>query len=252
MQELTSTPGKARKVLEYVLATNYVNTDNVGLGVYGGVAVISRELDNDLWFIDITQEVKTQPDTIIPVTSPKGIFVTDDGFLYLLEGSELVKYDVDWNNHTISNRQVIVSALEDPQHVRVYNNEIYISDWGLSHRIKVYDMNGVFKRFIGPVGKQQFGFFNKSIMYKPSGFDFVGDEVWVGMQDSYPKRIGIYDALSGDVIRVIYGGPKYGGQGKLDSNNKSRLFYLHSNRGDKAGIEFSLDWNTGTYEVVSI
>ena len=51
-------------------------------------------------------------------------------------------------------------------------------------------------------------------------------------------------AADGKLVRAFYGPSEYGGGGKLDPTDKTK-FYFH-------GMEFRLDWDKGTDQLVSV
>ena len=74
--------------------------------------------------------------------------------------------------------------------------------------------------------------------------------LWVAEAETYPKRLGQWDAASGAFVRAWYGPPKYGGGGAIDPHDRRRLYYAEHDRG--GGIAFDLDWATGGSKVRSI
>ena len=185
------------------------------------------------------------------VESPRGLF-TDGNYLYVLSDARLLRYDVDWTSGRLANEtEVIASDLEDPRRVKRIaapngGNEWYISDWGSSHQVKVFDEQGTLRRAIGAPGGPQLGLYDETRMAEPLGFDVTPDgKLWVAEASPLPKRISRWDATGtdGDAFdRAWYGPPKYGGGGSLDPADSTRFYYAAW----EGTLEFELDWEAGT------
>ena len=142
--------------------------------------------------------------------------------------------------------QVVVGAgLEDPQHVALDRaGNLYISDRGTSHQVKVFSGEGQPLRAIGNPGAPKAGPYDRLHMNNPNGLTIdENDHLWVAETDFSPKRVSVW-TLDGKLVRAFYGPAQYGGGGTLDPKDKTRFYYT--------GMEFKLDWKAGTDEPVSI
>ena len=235
----------------YTLAVN--DDANVkGMAVYNEIAAVSLPLMNEIVFFDYPNRTVLRT---VPVTSPRGMYVTEDEMLYVVEGTEVVRYDARFDTGALAQRTVIVaSGLEDPQGLTIHNDEIYVTDWGSSHQVKVFDMNGVLLRTIGSPGGPQIGLYDESGMGYPRGIAVDSrNRLWVAEKHKVPKRISRWDALTGAFDRAWYGPPKYGGGGMLDPYDQTRFYYSQSGKDDKMrGYEFEIDWAAGTSHVSRI
>ena len=143
---------------------------------------------------------------------------------------------------------VLTRDLENAQTVVVDEaNSIYVSDWGNSHQVKVFDEGGKFVRAIGTAGAPKAGVYDSNHMNNPTGLTIVPGEspqLWVAESDLQPKRLSVWDTQTGKLVRAFYGPGRYGGGGSLDPQDKTRFYY--------DGMEFKLDWKTGASVPVNV
>ncbi len=223
-----------------------------GIAVFDQYVAVSLYLLNEIVFFDYPNRTVLKS---VPVTSPRGMYVTEDQTLYVLEGTEVVRYDAHFAAGDLTGRTVVVaSGLEDPQGLTIHNDELYVTDWGTSHQVKVFDLNGVLQRTIGSPGGPQIGLYDETGMAYPRGIAVDGrNQLWVAEKHKAPKRISRWDALTGAFDRAWYGPPKYGGGGMLDPYDQTRFYYSQAGKDDKKrGYEFEIDWATGTSHVSRI
>lgn len=140
---------------------------------------------------------------------------------------------------------LIGSGLEDPQGITVDSQgDIYVSDRGSSHQIKVFNPDGKFVRAIGHPGKPAAGPYDTLHMNNPHGLTIDSDNhLWVAENDFQPKRVSVW-TLDGNFVNAFYGPSRYGGGGTLDPQDKTRFYY--------DGMEFKLDWKTGENHPASV
>jgi hypothetical protein len=141
--------------------------------------------------------------------------------------------------------RVIAQGLEDPRQVAVdANGDILITDRGASHQVKVFSPAGKLIRSIGKPGEPSLGAYDPLHLNNPNGLavDTQG-RVWVAEADNSPRRVSLW-SNKGELVRAFYGPTEYGGGGTLDPMDSSRFYYK--------GLEFRLDWRTGTDQLVRI
>ena len=214
-----------------------------GLAVYNGLLGASLPKMNQILWVDAkarkiigTAEVK----------DPRGLMFDAKGRLLVLSGKQLVRYVMGSSPLDLSTPAVVVdSGLEDPQHLAADSDgNIYISDQGKSHQVKVFTAEGQALRAIGTAGEPKAGPYDTTHMNTPAGITISSDgHLWVTENDYQPKRVSVW-TLDGKLLNAFYGPPIYGGGGVLDPEDKS-LFYLQ-------GMTFKLDWKAGTGQVVAI
>lgn len=216
-----------------------------GLAARDGLVVVSLRALNQLLFVDAARHRVVQR---VSLTDPRGLAFDAQGHLLALSGARLVRLDARLDGsgqlHVSPPQALIASGLEDPQSLCVdQSGAIYISDWGKSHQVKVFDAAGKLLRAIGHAGAPAVGLYDPQHMNHPAGISLDGiGHLWVAENDKTPKRVSVWDAANGRLVNAFYGPPRYGGGGTLDPRDRTRFYYA-----DEAGaIEFKLDWAHGT------
>ncbi|WP_321846119.1 NHL repeat-containing protein [Paraburkholderia bannensis] len=216
-----------------------------GLAAHDGLVVVALRALNQLLFVDATRHRVAGH---VALADPRGLAFDAQGRLLALSGTRLVRLDASLDSgaqlHVAAPQALIASALEDPQSLCVdQSGAIYISDWGKSHQVKVFDAAGKLLRVIGHAGAPAVGAYDPQHMNHPAGMSLDGSgHLWVAENDKTPKRVSVWDAASGRLVNAFYGPPRYGGGGTLDPRDRTRFYYA-----DEAGaIEFKLDWAHGT------
>ncbi len=179
------------------------------------------------------------------ITDPRGLKYDSEGRLYLITGTTVKRFDQpDPENSSLGSGTTVIDQLEDPNRLTFGpEGNLFISDLGESHQVKVFTPSGEKVRTIGQPGGPQLGHYNEKQMSNPAGLTVDGEgKLWVAEAEYMPKRISVWDADSGEFIRAYYGPPKYGGDGRLDPKDGTKFYY-----GVGTGtIEFTLDWKKGT------
>jgi len=177
---------------------------------------------------------------------PRGLAFDGAGRLLALTGHELTAWDVLLSGPSAQLRragQRFAVSFEDPQGIALDDRgDVYVSDWGQSHQVKVLSPEGVFVRAIGSAGAPRVGPYDERHMDHPKGLTVTSDgHLWVAENSMTPKRVSIW-TLDGDFVKGMYGPTWYGGGGSLDPRDRTR-FFTHGGGG---GMEFRLDWEHGT------
>lgn len=217
-----------------------------GLAVHNGLLVASLPKLNQLLFVDAAAHKVLGT---VPLDDPRGLAFDRQGRLLALSGRRLLRFEPSPNPVQLSALQVIVAqGLEDPQQMTLdAEGNIYISDRGNSHQVKVFSPEGKIVRAIGDAGKPAVGPYKPNHMNNPNGITISSDgHLWVAETDKTPKRVSVW-TLDGKMYKAFYGPPQYGGGGSLDPLDKTRFFY-----GEEGGMELKLDWDKGTSEPVSL
>ncbi|MBI3879971.1 MAG: hypothetical protein HY301_07885, partial [Verrucomicrobia bacterium] len=136
-------------------------------------------------------------------------------------------------------------SFDDPQQLALDEaGNIFVSDRGRSHQVKVFSADGKFLRAIGKPGVPAAGPYDELRMNNPNGLTV--DErgrVWVAETDDQPKRVSVWTG-DGKFVRAFYGPAEYGGGGRLDAEDKTQ-FHYH-------GMTFRLDWARGGFQLEKI
>ena len=234
---LTAVTDKGDKpVVKYALPSGREVTDAAltGLAIHNGLLVCSLHRQKQLLLIDAAAGKVLGTHTI---EDPRGLAFDPQGRLLVLAGGQLLRYA---DPPRLDQREVLVAAgLEDPQHITLdAAGNFYVSDRGHSHQVKVFDPQGKLLRTIGKPGVPKTGPYDPEHMNDPNGLTIDSrGHLWVAETNFQPKRVSVW-TLDGRLVRAFYGPSEYGGGGTLDPRDRSR-FYYH-------GMEFRLDWKTGT------
>jgi hypothetical protein len=202
------------------------------IAAHNGVIVCSRVRGDELLVVDARQQKIARH---VKLPNPRGVCFDANGRLLALSGNKLLRFDTfDSKPETI-----IAPGLEDPRHIALdATGNYYITDRGASHQAKVFSPTGKLVRAIGRAGAPRLGTYDPLHMNNPNGLavDSQG-RVWVAECDNSPRRVSMWSA-TGELLRAFYGPSEYGGGGVLDPHDRSRFYYK--------GMEFELDWKTGT------
>ncbi len=202
--------------------------------------------------VDATGDAAKIADSL-EIACPKGLAIDADGTILVASGNTIVRVtpasDGVLANAVVS--PVVTTGLEDPQQIAIAENgEIFVGDWGASHQVKVFSRDGSFLRAIGHPGVPTTGKYDELHMNNPAGLaiDSRG-QLWVAENNFIPKRISVWNAGTGALVKAVYGPGKYGGGGMLATDNSERFIYADENRGT---MEFAIDWKTGDSKLVNI
>ena len=227
-----------------------------GLAARNGLLYMSLRGQNQIVVVNARKlDLKAPKDKVagallgtIAVPDPRGLAFDRDGGLLILSGKKLVRqaFNTEGQLDNLLAQQVILGErFEDPQQIAVAGDgTLFISDWGRSHQVHVYEPKGALQRLIGKPGGPQVGAYDPERMYHPKGLtvDSRG-RLWVAERDEQPKRVSVW-STHGEFERAFYGPAEYGGGGVLDPLDATR-FYYH-------GMEFRLDWDKGAFKLKSI
>jgi hypothetical protein len=215
-----------------------------GLAVRNGVAVFTITRQDRVVFADVRTRKILGEDR---ARSPRSLVFDDRGRLFLVVGTGIVRFDEpDLTAARLGKASPFVtSGLEAPRRLALDNEgKLYVSDWGSKHQVQVFSAEGTPLRTIGNPGGPTLGRYDERRMSHPSGLtvDRAG-HLWVAECERAPKRLSIWEADSGGLVRAIYGPSQYGGGGKIDGGDPTRL-YMDS-VWSAGGVTWSLDWTAG-------
>lgn len=280
------TGGADRAILKQQLEMLPDAKDNMGneiggLAAYDGVLVCSLTRTNQLMYVGALETSDRKPGKVIgtvKLDSPKGAAFDAKGRLFVISGKKLVMFESSAPGK--EPKVVIAEGLEEPVGITLDpEGNIYISDRGSSHQVKVFSPQGKFLRAIGKAGLPVEGPYDPLHMNNPRGLAIDSNrQLWVTEEDFIPKRVSVWsldpstvstdstgspqassplrkDATAwqagqaGKFVEAFYGPAKYGGGGSLDPYDKTRFYYADEGHGM---MEFKLDWENGTSELASV
>ncbi|MDR3062063.1 MAG: hypothetical protein LBU57_08125 [Dysgonamonadaceae bacterium] len=230
----------------------------VGLAAKDGLLLLSNPAANELVAFDVRGTNK-EPFAKIKVDRLGGITFEPDGKLLLATNGEIKRFNVynDWKSIRLDQGQPVVKAsdLRDPKQIIEYDRKIYVTDWGTSHQVKVFDaVSGRLIRMIGKAGGPQIGDYDELRMAHPLGMSIDSNGIlWVAETDYLPKRVSRWNAKTGHFINAWYGPTQYGGGGFVDPKDKSRAYYPSiGNPGSMGLLEFKVDLATGRSKLAAV
>jgi hypothetical protein len=225
-----------------------------GLAAHDDLLVVSVQKANQLLFVDAKAGKILSS---VAVNDPRGAAFDGEGKLLLIVGKQVQRFALPLAGEgmKLPDPESVIGetgSLEDPQQlVLAANGEIFVSDRGNSHQVKVFSADGKFVRAIGVAGAPKEGAYDPNHMNNPRGIALDGEgRLWVAEEDHAPKRISVWSG-DGKVINAFYGPARYGGGGNL-SADKKHFFYYDAKNGSGGGMQFELDWEKGTSKLVNI
>jgi hypothetical protein len=206
-----------------------------GLAVHNGLLVFSQPSLDQLVFVDAKAGKVVG---VAPVSNPKGLAFDQKGRLLVLSEKALLRFTLDTSPLPLGKPEMIVANLEEPVGLTVDGQDnIYISDRGTSHQVKVFSAEGTPVKTYGRPGAPQAGPYDPDHMNNPKGLAVDSNgRLWVTEEDFQPKRISVWNS-DGTLWKAFYGPQEYGGGGFVDSHDPTRFSYN--------GMEFHLDWDKG-------
>lgn len=219
-----------------------------GLSVHNGIAVVSLVKKGQLMFINV-KTGKVLGTT--PLGAPANSIFTPKGELLVLSEKKLLRiHSIDHVDQLPAVQTLIGTQLEAPVAVTLdETGNIYISDSGNSHQVKVFSPSGKLIRKIGNPGSPKAGAYDPLHMNNPAGITIDSkQQLWVAENDFLPKRVSVW-SLDGKLIKAFYGPAKYGGGGSVDPQDKTLFYYGEEARG---AMEFKLDWQTAQYKLLNV
>ena len=230
----------------------------VGLGAYNGLLLLANPAANEIVAFDVRHGA--QP-SFAKIALPRlgALAFESDGHLLVSTEGGITRFSVqnDWHTLRLTAPQVLVSAslLESPKQIIEADHEIYVTDWGRSHQVKVFSaVTGKLARVIGRPGGPQIGPYDEQRMAHPLGMAVDSNGVlWVAEEDYLPKRISRWNAKTGQFLNAWYGPTQYGGGGFADPHDVYRAYYPSiGNPGSMGLLEFRIDPATGNERLTAV
>ncbi|MEI6519074.1 MAG: hypothetical protein WCO98_03410 [bacterium] len=221
--------------------------DMSGFAVYNSIMVFSFNLLNKIMFVNIkTGKILGSS----PLDGPTGMTFDAKGQLLILSGKKLLKFAKIDETAKLPEAVTVIDNLEDPVGITLdKDGNIYISDRGNSHQVKVFTADGKLIRAIGNPGAPKTGPYDQMHMNSLMGIAIDSrNQLWVTERHFVPKRVSVW-TLDGKFIKAFYGPTQYGGGGKLDPADKNKYYYAEGKTG---GMEFKIDWPTGTWKLTNV
>ncbi|MHB9023644.1 MAG: hypothetical protein ACYC7E_05635 [Armatimonadota bacterium] len=216
---------------DYFYSGHCAGGNLAGLAARDGKLYVSFRLTNEVVVYnsaDLSEAARWE------IAKPAGLVFATDGALYGISDTSVVRIDL----RTGATAPVVTAGLEAPVGLAVgVDGSFYVSDWGAAQCVKVFDKTGKLQRTVGkPGGRAWVGVYDPNGMLLPRGVavDKAG-KLWVCEDDNMPRRISVWDAVSGKFLREFVGGTTYGAVtgGMIDPKNPSRAM--------SAGVWFGIE-----------
>ena len=143
-----------------------------GLAVFNDMAVISLPDDGQLLIVDV---LKGKLAATVPMSAPKGVAFLPSGELLVISDKKVRRFpafDLAAAATTlIADRAqtVVDQGLDDPQCLRLFGERLFVSDWGSSQQVKLFDLAGKPLGSIGKAGPLSVGKYDEAHMNRPTG-----------------------------------------------------------------------------------
>lgn len=218
-----------------------------GVAAYGGSILCTLPALDRLLRIDAATGAIVET---VPISNPRGLTFDATGCLYVLSGTSVLRFSKAARLANVTPVTVVAKGLEDPSALALdAEGNLYVSDRGDSHQVKIFSPAGKALGVIGRPGAPKAGPYDPLHINNPAGLAVDSEnQVWVTENDYLPKRVSVW-SRDGRLQRAFYGPGKYGGGGMLDAHDKKRFYYADETKGT---LEFELDWAAGTSRLTSV
>jgi hypothetical protein len=218
-----------------------------GLSARDGILACSLYHLNQVLLIDAKAGGKEV--ARVPVESPRGSAFDAKGRFLVISGTKVLRFP-KLPSADSQPEVVVAKGLEDPQGLALDGaGNLYISDHGVSHQVKVFSDQGKAVRVIGNPGAPKAGPYDPDHMNNPIGLAVDSkNQLWVAEHDQLPRRVSVW-SLDGKLLKAFYGPGKYGGGGAIDPTDRDKYYYAQERDGS---MEFALDWEKGTSTLKSV
>ncbi len=168
-----------------------------GLAVRDGLLVVSLTKLDQLLFVDAKAK---QALGTAPLREPRGLAFDREGRLLGLSGKSLVRLKFNFDPISLNQPETLIaaggpgggnsgSALQDPRALTLdASGNIFISDRGSSHQVKVFSPTGEFLRAIGKPGAPKAGPYDPLHINNPDGLTIDSLEPALGHGERLPAQ----------------------------------------------------------------
>lgn len=226
---------------DYGFSGRVIGGNLVGLAAAKGRLYVAFRTDGCIKVYDSATMAEL---AVWKLDKPGGLCATPDGGLLAISGAQVVSLDPATGAAT----RVVRSGLKAPVGVAAARDgSIFVSEWADAQCVRVFTRDGSMVRSIGrPGGRPWVGAYDASGMLMPRGIaiDAKG-RLWVAEDDNHPRRISVWDAASGRLVKEFVGGTLYGGisGGQIATWDPSRAI--------TAGMWFGIDLGREGYRPLS-
>ena len=113
------------------------------------------------------------------------------------------------------------------------------------HQVFGFDAKGRRVQTLGKPGKRRIGRWDDDDLEEPAGVEVdARGRVWVAEHTHWEKRVSVWDPRTAKCVRQVLGPTQYGGDGCIDPEDETRLFYR--------GLEMRRNPRTGEVKPVNL
>jgi sugar lactone lactonase YvrE len=207
------------KLNAHLPAGGNVRTDVVsGLACAGGTLYAALENRNLIVLIDPD---KGTVKAAWEVPEPCRLAVRPDGAVLVISKGKVLSVKDK------TSRVFLDDHLDEPTGIAIDRaGAIYVANRGKLHNVSVYSREGRYLRSIGRKGgRPRVGLFDRNGMLEPGGIAVdASGKLWVAETLDSPKRISVWEAPSGRLIKEFFGGSHYSTTVCMDPRNETEVF----------------------------
>jgi hypothetical protein len=189
-----------------------------GLACAGGVLYVALEKRNLIALVDAEQGTLR---STWKVPGPRRLAARPDGSLAVIsEGKVLAVKDG-------RGRPFLAEHLDEPAGIAVDGTgRLYVANCGRLQNVSVFAPDGRFLYSIGKEGGRPcVGLFDKDGMLEPGGITVDGSgQLWVAETLNYPKRLSVWEAKTGHLVKDFFGGSQYSTHVCMDPRHEDEVF----------------------------
>ncbi len=214
-----------------------------GLAYHGGVVYASYNARNLIALYDAERGGITKT---WEIPAPGALAFCSDATLLAVSGigkrRSVIGLRLSADAQQITGRRTLITDhLDAPSGLAVdASGLIYVSNQGRLQNVSVFAPDGKYQRSIGKArGRPALGRFDPAGMYCPVGLALDAKRrLWVMECSDSPKRVSVWDATSGDLVKEFFGAAHYSANVWMDPERPDEVYC------DGALWKVDLDKNT--------
>lgn len=179
----------------------------------------------------------------IALPSPGKLRRYGEGHLLTTSGNDVMSIDVE----TFAVKKLFSTGLEAKLLGCCVGGDgtIWIGAGEPLHQVFGFDATGRCLKTLGKPGRRMLGPWDNDNLEEPAGVEVdAKGRVWVTEHTHWEKRVSVWDPETGRCLKQVLGPTQYGGDGCIDPEDETRLFYR--------GLEMRRDPNTGEVTPVNL